>query len=181
MFRWSYGHNSKCATFPWCCILNVLHTQKVCVRRMKNFLRASKVKVFAKNLHILSLKLCQAPEYSIILYEFLAKTLTSEARRNFSMRRTHMFWVCKTCYSTGSEKWIALWIMTIRPTKHFLFDKVSTPTLFPAVWTPFLYIPRRRYQKSSVCANFECQKNLFETLNQKSAPAVLSGLIRRPN
>ena len=27
---------------------------------------------------------------------FLAKTLTSEARRKFFIRRTHMFWVCKT-------------------------------------------------------------------------------------
>ena len=43
-----------------------------------------------------SLKLCQAPEYSTILCEFLAKTLTSEARRKVSMRRTHTFWVCKT-------------------------------------------------------------------------------------
>ena len=31
----------------------------------------------------------------------------------------------------------ARWIMTVRPTKHFLFDKVLTP-LYPAVWTPFL-------------------------------------------
>ena len=43
-----------------------------------------------------SLKLCQASEYSIISCEFLAKTLTSEARRKFSMRRTYTFWVCKT-------------------------------------------------------------------------------------
>ena len=31
-----------------------------------------------------------------IMCEFLAKTLTSESRRKFSMRRTHTFWVCKT-------------------------------------------------------------------------------------
>ena len=43
-----------------------------------------------------SLKLCQASEYSTILCEFLAKTLTSEARRKFSMRRKHTFWVSKT-------------------------------------------------------------------------------------
>ena len=43
-----------------------------------------------------SLKLCQASEYSTILCEFLAKTLTSEALRKFSMGRRHKFWVCKT-------------------------------------------------------------------------------------
>ena len=45
-----------------------------------------------------SLKLCHAPEYSIILCEFLAKNLTSEPRRKFSMCRTHTFGVCKTFY-----------------------------------------------------------------------------------
>ena len=70
---------------------NVLHTQNVCVRRIENFLQASENKVFAKNPHILSLKFCQASEYSIILSEFLAKTLTSETCRKISMRRTHTF------------------------------------------------------------------------------------------
>ena len=36
----------------------------------ENFLQSSKVKVFAKNPHILSLKLCQASEYSVILCLF---------------------------------------------------------------------------------------------------------------
>ena len=45
-----------------------------------------------------SLKLCQAPEYSIILCEFLANNLTSEPRRKFSMCRTHTFGVSKTFY-----------------------------------------------------------------------------------
>ena len=63
-----------------------------CTRmRTENFPRASEIKVFAKNPHILSLKLYQASEYSIILCEFLAKTLTSEALRKFSMRRAHTF------------------------------------------------------------------------------------------
>ena len=39
---------------------------------------------------------------------------------------------------------------------------------------------RSQYEKSSLRANFECQ-NKFETLNQKSASTVLSGLIWRTN
>ena len=38
----------RCVPVIW---ENVLYTQNVSVRRMKNFLRASKVKVFAKILH----------------------------------------------------------------------------------------------------------------------------------
>ena len=41
--------------------------------------------------------------------------------------------------SPTSEKCSALWIMTVRPTNRFLFDKVLTPPLFPTVWTPLLY------------------------------------------
>ena len=55
--------------FPY--LLGCLHNQNVYVRRMKNFPRASEVEVFDKNSHILSLKLCQAPEYSMILCESL--------------------------------------------------------------------------------------------------------------
>ena len=44
------------------------------------------------------LKLCQPSEYFVILCEFLAKNLTSETRRKFSMRSTRTFWVCKTFY-----------------------------------------------------------------------------------
>ena len=75
---------------------NVLHNQNVRVRYMKNSLRVSKVKFLAKNPSILSLKLCQASEYSVMLFEFLAKTLTSDACRKLFMSRTHTFWVCKT-------------------------------------------------------------------------------------
>ena len=75
---------------------NVLYNQNVSVRHMKNFLQASKVKFFAKNPSILSLKLCQASEYSVMLFGFLAKTLTSDVCRKLFMSRTHTFWVCKT-------------------------------------------------------------------------------------
>ena len=37
-----------------------------------------------------------ASECSIILCEFLANTLTSEACKKFSVRRTNTFWFCKT-------------------------------------------------------------------------------------
>ena len=42
-------------------------------------------------------------------------------------------------HSPRSGEYSALWIMTVRRTKHFLFDKVLTP-LFPGVWTPLLYL-----------------------------------------
>ena len=41
--------------------------------------------------------------------------------------------------SPRSGEYSALWFMTVRPTKHFLFDKVLTP-LYPAVWTTLLYL-----------------------------------------
>ena len=50
MFRWSHVHDSKCARISLN-LYNALHTRKVCVRRMKNFLGTSKVKFFAKNQH----------------------------------------------------------------------------------------------------------------------------------
>ena len=65
------------------------------VRPTKHFLLKEK-RLSSGFLKVKSLKLCQASEYSIILCEFLAKTLTSEACRKFSMRRIHTFWVCKT-------------------------------------------------------------------------------------
>ena len=64
------------------------------VRPAKHFLLKEKW-LWSGFLKFKSLKLCQASEYSIILCEFLAKTLTSEARRKFFMRRMHTFWVCK--------------------------------------------------------------------------------------
>ena len=60
---------------------NVLHNQNVSVRHMKNFLQASKVKFFAQNPPILSMNLCQASEYFVMLFGFLAKTLTSDVCR----------------------------------------------------------------------------------------------------
>ena len=85
--------------FEMCCVSvileNVLHTQNVCVRAMKNFLLASKVKVFSKNPHILSLKLCQASKYFIKLCEFLAKILALDACRKFFMAQTNPFRVSK--------------------------------------------------------------------------------------
>ena len=41
-------------------------------------------------------------------------------------------------HSVRSGEFSALWIMTIRPTKHFLFDKVLTTPTFLAVWTLLL-------------------------------------------
>ena len=41
----------------------------------------------------------------------------------------------------------ALWIMGVRPMKHFLLDKVLTPPLYPTVWTPLLYIKNNDVKK----------------------------------
>ena len=67
------------------------------VRLTKHFLLKEKW-LLSGFLKCKSLKFCHAPEYSIILCEFLAKNLTSEPRRKFSMCRTHTFGVCKTFY-----------------------------------------------------------------------------------
>ena len=54
--------------------------------------------------------------------------------------------------------------MTVRATKHSQFDNVLPPTLFPAVWTPLLYI-----QKCAILIFFkfsDAHKNgAFEALN----------------
>ena len=67
------------------------------VRSTKHFLWKEKC-LSSGFLKCKSLKLCQSLEYSVILCWFLAQTLTSEARRKFSMCRTHTFWVCKKLY-----------------------------------------------------------------------------------
>ena len=75
---------------------NVLHNQNVSVRHMKNFLRVSRVKFFTKNPPILSMNLCQASEYFVMLFGFLAKILTSDVCRKLFMSLTHTSWICKT-------------------------------------------------------------------------------------
>ena len=70
---------------------NVLHTQSVCVRRMRNFLRASEVRVLDRNPYVLSLKPRQTLEYSVIICSCLAKTLTADALRKPFMRHAHTF------------------------------------------------------------------------------------------
>ena len=52
------------------------------VRPTKHFLLKEK-RLSSGFLNVMSLKLCQASEYSIILCEFLAKTLTQKPVENF--------------------------------------------------------------------------------------------------
>ena len=68
---------------------------------------------------------------------------------------------CKTC---------AHWI---KEQKKILLKKIFSSKFLTQIW----HFPRSQYEKSSLLANFECQKKFFETLNQKSASTVLSGLI----
>ena len=65
------------------------------VRPTKHFLLKNKW-LSSGFLKFKSLKFRWASEYFVILCGFLATTLTSEAHRNFFMRRLHAFWVCKT-------------------------------------------------------------------------------------
>ena len=73
---------------------NVLHNQNVSVRHMKIFLRASKVKFFAKT----HTEWRARQSFRDKMRGFLAKNFTSETCRKFSTRRAQMFGVCKTFF-----------------------------------------------------------------------------------
>ena len=59
------------------------------------------------------------------MYVYLAQTLTSEPRRKASMLRTHT-----VEHFPRSEKCSAHWIMTVRPTKHFLLKEKWLSSVF---------------------------------------------------
>ena len=88
---------------------------------MKNFLRASEVKVFAKKNTFYLWSCVNFQDILSFLYVFLAKTWTSEARRKLSMRRKNTLGYIKHFPKSG--KCSAFWIMTVRPTKHFLLKE----------------------------------------------------------
>ena len=105
------------------------------MRPTKHFLLKEKW-LSSRFLKIKLLKLCQASEYSAILCLFWQRLWLQKAVENFLyVVRIRSGYVK---HSSRSGKCSALWIMTVRSTKHFLFDKVLTP-LFPTVWTPLLY------------------------------------------
>ena len=72
-----------------------------------------------------------------------------------------VFRSCKTC---------AHWI---KEHKKFLLKQKFSSKFLTQIW----HFPWSHYEKSSLRDNFECQKNFFETSNQKSASTVLLGLI----
>ena len=62
---------------------------------------------------------------------------------------------------------------SIKEHKKFLLKQKFSSKFLTQIW----HFPWSHYEKSSLRANFECQKLFFGTLNQKSASTVLSGLI----
>ena len=131
MYRWSYGHDSKCATFSWC---RRLFTYQYLERMRKTNEKFSTGKWLSSGFS--EIQVSEALRDLSLCVSFWQRIWILKSLKDFScVVRVRSEYVI---HSVRSGEFSALWIMTIRPTKHFLFDKVLTTPTFLAVWTPLL-------------------------------------------
>ena len=119
-FRSSHGHDSKFAVFQWCRrMFYILRTYAYDAWNVSTGVWSQSV--LSGFLKFMFLNLCQASEYSMSLCGFWQILWLQEPVEIFStIVRIRSEYVKHT---TRSGECNALWIMTVRPTKHFYWRK----------------------------------------------------------